>query len=64
MDGWGEGGIACRGETRNARGTLAGNPTEKKPRGHIRAEENNKMGLRETGRNTWNEFQLAQLSDN
>ena len=37
------------GETKNAHGILAGNPTEKKPRGHVRAEENIKMCLKETG---------------
>jgi hypothetical protein len=44
------------GETRNAHGTLAENLTENKPHGHMRAKENVKMGLRETGRNTWTEF--------
>jgi hypothetical protein len=31
-------------------------PHRKETRGHIRAGENIKMGLRETGSNTWAEF--------
>jgi hypothetical protein len=35
------------GEPRNAHGTLAGTPTEKKLRGQIRGEENIKMGAKQ-----------------